>query len=147
MWASLGSGCEAAAAHGTKLLGLWLFPVPKAPKCLFLLKVGRFCGGIGCAWNDQKLLLLHLSLPGAPCRAALLPQDCPGRAVLGRSWKGCYRAVSTSTQVPGADFCSFSLCVHQPFCLDDCRVSPCILLQSQLCWDMDLRVTTLFHRV
>lgn len=111
MWASLGSGCEAAAAHGTKLLGLWLFPVPKAPKCLFLLKVGRFCGGIGCAWNDQKLLLLHLSLPGAPCRAALLPQDCPGRAVLGRSWKGCYRAASTSTQ----EWCLVQIFVHFPF--------------------------------
>lgn len=70
MWASLGSGCEAAAGHCRKLLGLRLFPVPKAPKCLFLLKVGRFCEGVGSAWNDQKLL--HLL---SPASAVLLAQD------------------------------------------------------------------------
>lgn len=115
MWASLGSGDEAAAGHHRELLGLWLFRVLKALKCLLLFKVGRFCEGVGSAWNAQKLLL-HLS----PARCAL--QCC--FAGSGLSWTCCFgqelegmlqgsNLIHTGA-MPGADFCQrlfiFPLC-------------------------------------
>lgn len=150
MWASLGSGCEAAAAHGRKLLGLWLFLCPRLPNASSFSRWEGFVEVLVVPGMIRSCCCCTFPLPGAPCNAVLLAQDSPGRAVLGRSWKGCYRAAAGSTQkhclVPAVDFCSFFLCVHQPFCLDGCRVSPCSLLQSQLRWDMDLRLATLFHR-